>query len=83
MIHGCEWIVEYIESLDGSEKGSDHGYTVDDSEKGSDFGNTEEPTEGKRKRTLPRGILISIASSFFKRESINTPHDRRECGIKN
>ena len=69
MIHGCEWIVEYIEALDGSEKGSDHGYTVDDSEKGSDFGNMEDsasiPTEGKRKRTLPGGILISIAPSFF------------------
>lgn len=25
MIHGIEWIVEYFENLDGSEKGSDHG----------------------------------------------------------
>lgn len=25
MIHGIEWIVEYFENMDGSEKGSDHG----------------------------------------------------------
>lgn len=47
MIHGVEWIVEYIEALDGSEKGSDHG-------------NAEAPgsisMEGKRKRTHPEGV---------------------------
>ena len=47
MIHGVEWVVEYIEALDGSEKGSDRGNAE---VQGSI------PTEGKRKRTYPEGI---------------------------
>ena len=35
-------------------------------------------TEGKRKKTYPKGIL----TSFFELESINTPLDRRGSGNK-